>query len=447
VLLTAANRRERDATQQATQNYKESVRQRDRAEHNFQLAQDAVRDYFTRVSEETLLNQPGMQPLRDSLLRQALPYYQEFLAQRKDDPSLRQEVAQAEYFVGGITESINSPEEALSHYRAAADLQKQLVDQGDDEGAQSAAYAQTLNAMGRALQRLGRRDEARDYYDQAADVRGKLAAAKPTDPDRARAYASSLMNLGVLDYDAGAPEKALPQLKRAQSIRLAQTGWLDASSRQFVRDVGKGYYNIALAHLQLGDSPSAESSLFKAIDSFEKLYKLEPNDLVNRHQLANCRRMIADAKTAQDEPAEEDLLAAMELYEQAREELRELSVRNPDVPEFAADLAGVRMNLGAQWQATGKLDDALEELSGAVEQLRSLAENHTGVPRYRRDLGVSLRAAGQVLAELDRREEAREWLQESQQVLEKLVREHPQDAGYTEALQETLESLEELDAV
>ena len=45
---------------------------------NYEHARKAVDDYFVLVSEETLLNEPGMQPLRKRLLESALDYHQRF---------------------------------------------------------------------------------------------------------------------------------------------------------------------------------------------------------------------------------------------------------------------------------------------------------------------------------------------------------------------------------
>ncbi len=384
-LLTAANRRERQAREEATKNFHEAVAQRERAENNFQLAQDAVREYYVRVSEETLLNQLGMQPLRNALLQQALTYYEKFLDQRQDDPELRGEVAQAQFFVGRITETIASPDRALPHYQQAAKLQQQLLESAKDRDDATADYAQTLNAMGRALQKLGRRDEARIQYQQAADLREKLAKAKPDDIVRAQALASSVMNLGLLALQERKPESALPLLEQAQTLRLAHGDVQQATSPEFLRDLGKGYYNIAQANMDLNDAGAAEANLFKAADAFERLAKLDPKDLEIRRNLAICRRRIADAKVAAGDDA-----AAIDFFSQACKELRDLSEHNPDVPEFAADLAGVQMNLGSLLEATGQHETALAELVDAAEGLRRLVDQQSSVPSYRRDLGVAL---------------------------------------------------------
>jgi serine/threonine-protein kinase len=419
--------------------------QRDRAEHNFQLAQDAVRNYYVRVSEETLLDQPGMQPLRDALLRQALAYYEQFVAERQDDRQLRREVAQAQYFVGRITETIDSPQKALPHYRQAAELEERLLaDGGGNHGDPSLAvdHAQTLNAIGRALQNLELLDEARKYYHQAAALRETLAAAAPEDAERARALASSLMNLGQLQMIAGEPAAALPLLERAQSLRLAHATPDSPPSTAMQRDLGMGYFNLARAQLALGDASAGESRLMDAIGTFEALAERQSQDLENHRRLALCRRLVAGVKAAAG-----DADAAIDFYEQARDALEELERRNPDVPDYAADLAGVRMDLGDFLHAQGELRGALVEMSAAVDGLRKLVEREAAVPRRQRDLAVALRAAGEILGALDRRDEARGRLGESKSLLEQLVREHPTDAVYATELQLTAEALAVLDAI
>src|SRR5262249_41116934 len=62
-------RRERDA--------KENARQQ--AEAGFRKAREAVDEYFTGVSENTLLDEPALAPLRRQLLEAARRYYEGFV--------------------------------------------------------------------------------------------------------------------------------------------------------------------------------------------------------------------------------------------------------------------------------------------------------------------------------------------------------------------------------
>ncbi len=107
--------------------------QRQVAEKNFQRARTAVDEYLTRVSEEELLNSPGLQPLRKDLLELALKYYQEFVAQRRDDATLQAALGAAHFRVGQIISQIGSKTEALTAHRMALEIRERLVAQDPEE--------------------------------------------------------------------------------------------------------------------------------------------------------------------------------------------------------------------------------------------------------------------------------------------------------------------------
>ena len=90
---------------------------------NLGLARQAVEEYFTRVSQDTLLKRqdaPSVRDLRElrkDLLDVALRHYQTFAAQQKDDPALQVELAKAYGRVGEITAEIGSKERALEAHQ------------------------------------------------------------------------------------------------------------------------------------------------------------------------------------------------------------------------------------------------------------------------------------------------------------------------------------------
>ncbi len=72
------------------------------AEQSAQMARNAVDTLFPKVSEDNLLKEPGLQPLRKELLSLALNYYLGFIKDRADDPSVRQELADAYIRAGDV---------------------------------------------------------------------------------------------------------------------------------------------------------------------------------------------------------------------------------------------------------------------------------------------------------------------------------------------------------
>ncbi len=108
-----------------TWQWRAAVAARDGARRTLKMANEAVNTYYKEVSEEHLLNEPGMQPLRERLLRLSLPYYKSFAEQQTNDPGLRVQLANAYFRWGTITGEIGSKEEAkrilstaIGHFQA-----------------------------------------------------------------------------------------------------------------------------------------------------------------------------------------------------------------------------------------------------------------------------------------------------------------------------------------
>ena len=92
---------------------------RDEARENLKVAGKAVDTFFTTVSEEYLLDQPGMQPLRTKLLMLALSYYQEVASRGSDEAAPRVALAKAFLNWGSITGEIGSMKESRAILRTA----------------------------------------------------------------------------------------------------------------------------------------------------------------------------------------------------------------------------------------------------------------------------------------------------------------------------------------
>jgi serine/threonine protein kinase len=90
-LVGAEQERTRTEQQRAEDAYQRERQRAEEAEARLVLARRAVDELF-RVSEEELSDRPGTEMLRKRLLRTALAYYQEFLAERRDDPGAQAEL-------------------------------------------------------------------------------------------------------------------------------------------------------------------------------------------------------------------------------------------------------------------------------------------------------------------------------------------------------------------
>jgi hypothetical protein len=86
-------------------------------------------------------------------------------------------------------------------------------------------------------------------------------------------------------------------------------------------------------------------------------------------------------------------------------------------------------------------------MDAAATELSMLADAESTTPRTQRDLAVALRAAGELLAAFERRDEAKTRLMRSEELLEALSQEHPAEPAYAEDLKLTREALAELNSL
>src|SRR5207253_526608 len=183
-------------------------------EENFTRARAAVNDYLTAVSEDERLKAPGLQGLRIQLLQSALQFYQQFLKERGNDPTLRRELAGVYYKVGVIYRDLGqfpaaTPANAQARrlYEALAaespndpDLQHGLALALHFSGAQAQAitileklinpedpkyHADLGDFYNNAAIQDGKTDKAKEleFLRKALTVRERLVRLRPDDPD------------------------------------------------------------------------------------------------------------------------------------------------------------------------------------------------------------------------------------------------------------------------
>jgi len=401
------------------------------AEARFRREREAVDNFFTRVSENTLLNEPGFQPLRKELLVEALKYYQRFLAERGEDPSLRDELARTHFRVGCITEEIDSPERAAADYDRARRMQEELVAETPADATRLRALGDTLNALGRANHRLHRLDEAREAYRQAVAVRTRLAEAGPREHEFRRMLANSLMNMGLVEKARGEVVEAEGYFQRAQTLRkeiLAQS----PGDAHTLGDYSMGSYNLGILALERGEAPAAAKHVQEAAAGFEALLASDPRSLANQYRLAVCDRILADVHTQSGQPA-----AARALYQKALDRMEKLARASPDVPEYTSALAGLYMNLGQLEHEQGAGPAALKSYQQTAAIFEELVRKQPEVPKYRRDLAVALRSMAKVQAAAGDRPAARADVTAARRHFEILVQKYPANREYQQLLAET----------
>src|SRR5262249_13166400 len=102
------------------------ARQRALADANFQQAR-RILDFFAQVSEEELADKPAAQEVRRKLLATALEYYEGFIEQHRDEPSIRDELVASHLRVANILREMGARADALAAVEQARRLQEEQV--------------------------------------------------------------------------------------------------------------------------------------------------------------------------------------------------------------------------------------------------------------------------------------------------------------------------------
>ena len=439
------------ASSEAEEQRDEAHRQKEKAEHNYQLARKAVDRYHTEVSESVLLHEPGLEPLRKKLLEAAREFYEQFVQERQEDPGVQDELGKSLFRLAQISGEIDSRFKAIEIHRRAltvftalaaehpgvaifqADLAAcqhhlgrlyRLTDQiakseasyqealagwekltaSTGEPAGTARYqpdlARTLLGLGNVCQQSGRFDQARDFYQRALRLRQQLARESPDISDYQRDLAVSHKNLAACCIARREFDEAEANYRQASAIQEKLVHDFP-QVKQYQDDLAGTYASLGNLYSRPEQSAKAELCLEKAAAIWSRLAESHPavtdyalalagvyNNLANHYRAAG---RVADAERS---------------YRLARDIREKLSRKSREVPAHQADLAKLYRNLANLYRADSHFDDAETTLRTALDIQETLVREHADIPEYQADLAASQNDVGLVLQAAGRPREA-----------------------------------------
>jgi serine/threonine-protein kinase len=356
------------------------------AEVNFRMAQEAVDNYLTNVSESTLLKEQDsvdLRNLRQELLQSALKYYEQFVQQRGADPRLRHELANAYFRVAEITQEIASPHEAIGSFGSARTIWEQLAAAEPKNDEIQGQLAACLLAIGKAQDRTGNLPGALNSLSQALAILEALAARRPEAALYQANLADCLANIGVIRAKLESPDQALDMLQKAKAIRQQL---IERSPQDFA-------YQRSLA------------------------------EVINEQGYVFYKR--------HDYPAA--LQAFQEMQEICQSLLKQIQI-GPKPVKILEWLARSYYNMATIQLNQNQKEQALRSLEQSVYYQSALAETHSSVTTFRADLGTSYRALAGLQHDVGQDDKARASVQRALAIFEPLVHTHPDHAGYRAAL-------------
>jgi tetratricopeptide (TPR) repeat protein len=181
-----------------------------KSEARLKLANEAIERFFTGASEDVLLKEPRLHPLRTKLLGSVLEFYKklESVVEGESGPERRGELAAAYFRVGEILRDIGSKSAALDSFERASTLRRELAERSPGDPSSAVELARTYHLIAFLLVELGRIQEAIEQYKQELSMNEELAREYPMRPVFRERLAGVLGNLG--DAVSRTPRKAQP---------------------------------------------------------------------------------------------------------------------------------------------------------------------------------------------------------------------------------------------
>ena len=324
----------------------------EQANINFTEALSTVNNFFTVISESRLLNVPGMVPLRDELLQNAVDYYTKFASQDAENPELQVNLADTHVRIARIRMMLGRDQESREELQKALAIHDRMIANGSGDVLGPVKYAGIILGFATLERKLGNNPDAQSQYLKAIEVLEQHTQKVPGD------------------------EEALNQLAQ--------------------------YYSIYSNNLYQTSSVSdASASITKSIELSRRLIAGRPDaaafQLALAESLAFQAILLRDSRDVQNAGA--TFAEAIEIFERLRGKVR-------NTGQLRASLAACLQSYGVLLRLTQQTDVANETLRKAIDMRAELVREFPTVPEYRSALGLSDTSLGVLLFDNQELDEA-----------------------------------------
>ncbi|MEO8494780.1 MAG: serine/threonine-protein kinase, partial [Planctomycetota bacterium] len=389
---------------------------KDEATRRFEEARDAVDTMMTGVSE-VLAYFPGMQALREQLLRQAVERYEQFAADKSDDPKLQAEAARAMLRLGDVFRGLAKYDLAQSTYETAAQRMQTLCDH--DPGSKDAriVLASAKAKFGVLLADLSEYEQSEQSYDASLSLYDELLGAEG-DSQLELQRAGLIVNRALLRNKRGMTDESLVDLQNATDAFQKLVGGNDNPA--FVAGLAMTEANIANVLIGAGRNADAIPHADDAISLYTTLSTKFPDHPPYLESLATTRLNLAAAYRTSGRDREE-----LSTYEAALADYELLVSSRSDVPIYRERRAGTEREIALHLNMLGDNHSAHDAITLAIETTAALLNTQLPLAGYHEQWALEQATLGRILVDLGRDEEAAIYLGRAIERFDELIESDP----------------------
>jgi tetratricopeptide (TPR) repeat protein len=373
----------------ATEQARVAARERDRAQKRFndvrQLSNALLFDVAPKIERIE-----GSTDARRALVTRALEYLDSLAQEAGSDPQLQGELAAAYEKVGELQGSPRKPNlndfsGAVRSYEKARAIRNELFQRaGDSEQLRKiAADLSTLGAL-----HWSRSDIKSSFESSKAalDTYTQLLAA-PGSRDLRLAHAQAQIDLAATHYYNEELAKAFPLLREALAS-LEQLRSADAANTEILRSLARAHTLLGISLSWDSKQAEGEAEMAKAIGLGEALVAQNPHDNMFRQGLVDTKFQAAQLYEEVDNPR------AFDFARQARDLAEEILRADPADIQAQQNVAKSYSMLGQIAVQLNKPEEATDYLMKSASLFAELVTRDPTQRTYKHDQGRVLKTLG-----------------------------------------------------
>ncbi len=326
---------------------------------SFARARRAVDQFYTRFYEQGVLSVPGMDKVRHEVLGEMLQYYRDFVAQHRDDPSLRRELAETCVRISSLTFQQGNKADALVVVRQAFSDFEELLSASPDDRVLQKQMGDCLHHMAMIELDQGDLDSARRHLERGLGFTKRRSDEDPGNLQLrvalARAYGNHAKLLWTMNDLGQAREFYLRALEIQKDIVRR-----DSANLEIASDLAMTYNNL---YYVTDGEPEKQSWCDQALTLRRQIVDKNPGNTFFRRNLARTYEIfgIAQLNRGQKDDGLKSLL-------ESRRILQQVVVDDPVFKLAQDNLASLCSNMGSALAERGRIPEAV----AAYEQSRTL---------------------------------------------------------------------------
>jgi serine/threonine protein kinase len=347
--------------------------------------------------------------------QQAVSVFTELKIQAPKGPDAQRGLAISNIKLGVLYDELGNPDKSSEIYQKTIKQLREMMTQWPDDESLLKTLASALSNSASLRAKRGQNREASAEVLESLELFTRIQSSSARNPELAIEMANALNLAGIIHFQEGQVEKAGDNFQRG-ILQFDQLLESDRENPDYLQSRAALLISLAITSKELGDTSAELKSYQQALESYQVLVTAIPGVPVFLENQA-----IAKADLGQLYFEIHDLEAATSILLESTRSFTDLLQFAPDIDRFREQLGASSQMIGRCELHIGQLDRAREFISNAVELLGRLAEENTDQILYTERLAIARRYLADVSAAEGKPADALSLIDESLVELSELI--------------------------